>query len=308
MGISIKTTGGGTRVTIDGKPVTEKMELKESYKIDSSSAVKYPQNMINNRCNISVGENYLCFVGGHSSKAIISKFNINEGSFKELLNKSTNFTSSASTIIRDIAYVNIGQDRIAKVDLEKETVTEIEAYNHFVFSFKGNIYIYSSYYSPSGIYKLDTEKNTFTRICDLQTTIQYDDEIFVYKTDKAIYIVPRERTGLNIIKFDGSTATNMENTIPFFNGDFNESFLNTDGMQCMYSLSIDGIGKYVYIINNDNITKIGIDEPNPLGLQRFKDTILATYQTERLGNHRGNVLYNTKVVYEKTSKERKIEL
>ena len=119
MGISIKGKGGGARVTIDGKPVTEKMELKEEWIINHMT-----ERSISEYNSLTKKDDYFIYNTNENRQSRIGKISF-EGYSEEfmVLNQYGSYGDSHMfTIIDDNIYASDDHNEgtLIKYNLQKK--------------------------------------------------------------------------------------------------------------------------------------------------------------------------------------------
>lgn len=162
MGISIKTTGGGARVTIDGKPVIEKLDFKKvdihikpmgkkfeviTTGVEALLSVYSPlikNNFISRKNNYGIHELWRLENGDYFKK-------IAEGYINALLEHE------------DCIYF-LNQGKLYKYDIEKDVNTYLANINSDFENINVSGFINNEFYTRG--YKYNIEKNELTEIID----------------------------------------------------------------------------------------------------------------------------------------------
>lgn len=213
MGISIKGKGGGARVTIDGKPITEKIELTLIRKEDEKTKKYFDVDtyhifLRNDKCSYITKNS-------SSNEIHVGKYDLKTNSFKKIQSLFNRYNRTpSSTQIGNILYTQIPDGKLEKINLDTETVTEINASAFSCcFEFNGEVYFLKSY---KNLYKYNEKDNSETYVSGLSDAPVWTDEWIPLYLDDCVYLLPHNARGSNgsfgtaFYKYDGSKLTLIE--------------------------------------------------------------------------------------------------
>lgn len=281
LGIGIRNNGSGSRVTIDGKPVTEKIELKEEFVVDMNTEKKLPNIRSDyHPTRIYVADNAIGIASFNGGLRASQEFGVyhpetNSIDFIGSANSSYIWYYEMAALIGDFMYIS--HNLTHKVDLINKTVTRINVSTDNIFSFKGELYGNTR---NTDIHKINLNDATKTTICP---NLQYWEEpsYISYETSDALYLIPdyyNDRyNGARIMKFDGKTATEISGPFGVSNGIFFHPHI-VDGKAYVYGReATDDCGYFnKYLFKDGEFTLVDKVQQPYNGFQEFKGKTYAT--------------------------------
>lgn len=282
MGISIKGKGGGTRVTIDGKHVTEKMELKEEWIINHMT-----ERSISEYNSLTKKDDYFIYNTNENRQSRIGKISF-EGYSEEfmVLNQYGSYGDSHMfTIIDDNIYASDDHNEgtLMKYNLQKKEETQIRITTKELFSFKKELYTLKNGYSyQTDLYKVNLKDNSLTLIIKDCSFGKANNrrQFMTYETKDALYFL-QPATLLSIdcddssplYKFDGKKIIAFPTSVSLHNDVFTDPIIFNGKMLFFENRTVreydpDNMrSSYIFDPETESFTDIGKRYKNPFGIQ-----------------------------------------
>ena len=269
MGISIKGNGGGARVTIDGKPVTEKMELESQISVNTSTETLLDVYSISS-ATIKLNDKVPILIEPTGRYSGIFLYDVD--TFQKKSDILDNLDQSADALEKDGFVYYLGeQTYLTKINPDTKEKTVLCTLDYFkkIFTFKDEIYV-----SKSDIYKYNTKNNSMTKISNMDNA----DVIYrlYHTTEDAIYCFPRgvryNRLGTGL-KFDGRARKEFGVPCNFQNSVSSECFVFKNKVN-LFSIpkthTSETLDEYEFNEKKLSFTLIGSRAALPYGIQYIK--------------------------------------